>query len=133
MKRILLILVGGTICTLSQGGVRSLATSEAQTLLVEHFRESDSPFCGENETEILPGEKFNTLSENMSIETWNRLKKLILWHIAHRFLLFFLQEFKYLFSLSLPTPLWIKKVVMEMRIFKQPWSVSVMESRQMFM
>lgn len=75
MKRILLILVGGTICTLSQGGVRSLATSEAQTLLVEHFRESDSPFCGENETEILPGEKFNTLSENMSIETWNRLKK----------------------------------------------------------
>lgn len=75
MKRILLILVGGTICTLSQGGVRSLATSEAQTLLVEHFRKSDSPFCGEDETEIISGKEFNTLSENMTVDIWNRLKE----------------------------------------------------------
>lgn len=69
MKKILLILVGGTICTaLNEHGTLSISEG-AGVKLVENFKNSDSPF--KDEVEITPTENLFILSENMSIPNWN--------------------------------------------------------------
>ncbi len=69
MKNILLILVGGTICTaLNEHGTLSVSEG-AGVKLVENFKNSDSPF--KNDVKIKPTENLFILSENMSIENWN--------------------------------------------------------------
>lgn len=69
MKKILLILVGGTICTaLNEHGTLSISEG-AGLSLIENFKASDSPF--KNEVEIIPTENLFILSENMSISNWN--------------------------------------------------------------
>lgn len=69
MRKILLILVGGTICTaLNKHGTLSISEG-AGVKLIENFKNSDSPF--KNEVEIKPTENLFILSENMSIENWN--------------------------------------------------------------
>ena len=69
MKKILLILVGGTICTsLNEHGTLSISEG-AGVKLIENFKNSDSPF--KDKVEIKPTENLFILSENMSIENWN--------------------------------------------------------------
>lgn len=69
MKKILLILVGGTICTaLNEHGTLSISEG-AGIKLIENFKNSDSPF--KDKVEIKPTENLFILSENMSIENWN--------------------------------------------------------------
>ncbi len=69
MKKILLILVGGTICTeLNEYGTLSISAG-AGVKLIENFKSSDSPFKAD--VEIIPTENLFILSENMSISNWN--------------------------------------------------------------
>lgn len=69
MKKILLILVGGTICTaLNEHGTLSISEG-AGVKLIENFKSSDSPF--KKDVEIIPTENLFILSENMSIPNWN--------------------------------------------------------------
>ena len=71
MKKILLILVGGTICTsLNEHGTLSISEG-AGLSLIENFRDSNSPF--KNDVQITPTENLFILSENMSIPNWNRM------------------------------------------------------------
>lgn len=69
MKKILLILVGGTICTtINEHGTLSISEG-AGVKLIESFKNSKSPF--KDDVEITPTENLFILSENMSIENWN--------------------------------------------------------------
>ena len=69
MKKILLILVGGTICTaLNEHGTLSISEG-AGIKLIENFKSSGSPF--KEDVEIIPTENLFILSENMSIPNWN--------------------------------------------------------------
>ena len=68
---ILLVLTGGTICTSARDGLRSLDTDAASLRLVETFRKSDSPFAASARFTV--GERFHTLSENMTLSVWNRM------------------------------------------------------------
>ena len=69
MKKILLMLVGGTICT-ALNEHRTLSISEgAGVKLIENFKNSSSPF--KDEVEITPTENLFILSENMTIPNWN--------------------------------------------------------------
>lgn len=69
MKNILLILVGGTICTaLNEQGTLSISEG-AGVKLVENFKNSDSTF--KDKLEIKATENLFILSENMSIPNWN--------------------------------------------------------------
>lgn len=71
MKRILLIPVGGTICTaINEDG--NLAVSEkAGILLKENYLSSDSPYA--EEVSIESTENLYILSENMTVEQWNKM------------------------------------------------------------
>lgn len=69
MKKILLILVGGTICTsLNEHGTLSISEG-AGIKLIDNFKKSNSPF--KDDVEIQPTENLFILSENMSIPNWN--------------------------------------------------------------
>ena len=71
MKNILLILVGGTICTaLNEKGNLSV-NEKAGILLQENYYSSDSPYT--NKMKIHPTENLYILSENMTIENWNKI------------------------------------------------------------
>ncbi|MBQ7089729.1 MAG: asparaginase, partial [Clostridia bacterium] len=69
MKKILLILVGGTICTeLNEQG--NLSVSErAGAMLTAHFENSDSPYA--QKVQIDQSKNLHILSENMTVERWN--------------------------------------------------------------
>ena len=67
---ILLVLTGGTICTSVRDGLRTLDTESASLRLVEEFRHSGSAFA---DTRFTVGERFHTLSENMTVAVWNRM------------------------------------------------------------
>lgn len=67
--KILLVLTGGTICSRTEGNVRTLKGSDFGVMIAEGFMNSDSPFRDHFEFET--GKNFNTLSENMSIGIWN--------------------------------------------------------------
>ena len=68
---ILLVLTGGTICTSVRDGLRSLDTDAASLRLVETFQNSASPFA--QSVRFTVGERFHTLSENMTVSVWNRM------------------------------------------------------------
>lgn len=68
---ILLVLTGGTICTSVRDGLRTLDTESASLRLVEAFRNSGSVFA--ESTRFTVGERFHTLSENMTVAVWNRM------------------------------------------------------------
>ena len=71
MKKILLLLVGGTICTsLNKEGNLSVS-EEAGILLKENFFNSHSSYV--NSVEIESTENLYILSENMTIEKWNTI------------------------------------------------------------
>ena len=71
MKRILLILVGGTICTaLDKNNTLSISET-AGVMLKTNFLASSSPFA--NEVEIELSENLFILSENMTIDAWNKI------------------------------------------------------------
>ncbi len=71
MKNILLILVGGTICTaLNQDGNLSVS-DKAGLLLKENYLRSDSPYV--NQVAFEATENLYVLSENMTVHTWNRI------------------------------------------------------------
>ena len=69
--KILLVLTGGTICTSVRGGLRTLDTDAASLRLVDEFRNSGSPFA--DSVQFTVGERFHTLSENMTLSVWNRM------------------------------------------------------------
>ena len=69
MKEILIIPVGGTICTsLSSEGTLKI-DGKAGSLLVESYLKSDSPYVGD--VNFTLAENLYILSENMTIEKWN--------------------------------------------------------------
>ncbi len=71
MKKILLILVGGTICT-ALGKDGTLSVNDAATAkLVENFKNSDSKFADSVEFDIT--ENLYILSENLTVEKWNKM------------------------------------------------------------
>ncbi len=71
MKKILLVLTGGTICTsVNEKGVRAIH-GKAATLLQQGFLESDSVYRGEVSFDIT--QNFGILSENMTLARWNQL------------------------------------------------------------
>ncbi len=71
MKKILLILVGGTICTaLNENG--NLAVNEkAGALLKTNYEKSDSPYAKSVRIDL--SENLFILSENMTVYKWNRI------------------------------------------------------------
>ncbi len=72
--RILLILVGGTICCkLSKDGVKTI-DQNAGTLLVENYKNSDSAYSDKVEFDLT--ENLNILSENMTVTKWNEIIRL---------------------------------------------------------
>lgn len=69
MKKILLILVGGTICTsLNEKGMLSV-NEVAGVQIKENFEKSDSFYAGKVEIEL--SKNLFILSENMTVEKWN--------------------------------------------------------------
>ncbi len=73
MKKVLLILVGGTICTsFTKHGTLSVDSS-AGTRLVDSFMKSQSPY--KDKVEIITSENLGVLSENMTVEKWNVIIK----------------------------------------------------------
>jgi L-asparaginase/Glu-tRNA(Gln) amidotransferase subunit D len=73
MKNILLVLVGGTICTaLTEHGTLSVS-SNAGTKLVQGFMASDSPY--KEQVNITTSENLGILSENMTVDKWNLILK----------------------------------------------------------
>ncbi len=71
MNKILLILVGGTICTsLNKEGNLSVS-DQAGVLLTSKFLQSDSPYAGRVSFDVT--ENLHLLSENMTIGNWNRI------------------------------------------------------------
>ena len=69
MKRILLVLVGGTICTaVNERGTLSVS-GKAGAILKENFLKSDSVFA--QDVDITLTENLYILSENMTVEKWN--------------------------------------------------------------
>ena len=70
-KEILLILTGGTICSVEdEKGKRSSETSQAQYKIVSEFHNSSSPYRGIDFDYLTP---LNILSENMTVKTWRTL------------------------------------------------------------
>lgn len=73
MKNILLILVGGTICTaVNEHGTLSVCEGAGVTLK-ENYLKSDSPFAGK--VEITLSKNLFILSENMTVDKWNLMIK----------------------------------------------------------
>ncbi len=69
MKKILLILVGGTICTaLNEKGTLSVSQG-AGALIKENFINSDSIFAKDVQIEL--SDNLFILSENMTVDKWN--------------------------------------------------------------
>ena len=73
MKNILLLLVGGTICTaLTEYGTLSVSNN-AGTKLVQSFMESDSPY--KEKVQFTVSKNLGILSENMTVDKWNLIIK----------------------------------------------------------
>ncbi len=71
MNNILLILVGGTICTALNEDGNLAVSKKAGLMLVDNYLKSDSPYAGE--VKIKPSKNLYVLSENMTIKKWNRI------------------------------------------------------------
>lgn len=71
MKKILVILTGGTICSHENAdGVRSADAQNAKYKIASNFRNSSSPYKDAEFDFLMP---LNILSENMTVTTWNIL------------------------------------------------------------
>lgn len=71
MKKILVILTGGTICSFeNSNGERSADVNAAKYKIISNFRESSSPHKDVEFDFLFP---LDILSENMTIKTWNTL------------------------------------------------------------
>lgn len=68
-EKILLVLTGGTICTRTEGNIRTLKGSSSGVMLADIFEKSDSTFADSYSFET--GKNFNVLSENMTVKIWN--------------------------------------------------------------
>ena len=71
MTNILLILVGGTICTSLNAAGNLSVSKEAGLLLKENYLKSDSPYAGS--VTITQTKNLYILSENMTVEKWNTI------------------------------------------------------------
>lgn len=71
MKRILLILVGGTICTAINEEGNLAVNEKAGVLLKTNYLSSDSPYA--KDVEIESTENLYILSENMTVDRWNEM------------------------------------------------------------
>lgn len=71
MKHILLILVGGTICTELNANGNLSVSEKAGALLKTNFETSDSPYAGSVHIDL--SENLYILSENMTVGKWNRI------------------------------------------------------------
>lgn len=74
MKRILVLLVGGTICSAPNEAGYLAIDRHRGALLKEFYEKSDSPFAGQ--VEICLSENLSILSENMTVEKINRIVSL---------------------------------------------------------
>ena len=73
-NKILLILTGGTICSFTtQKGEQATDVERAKALIVQKFRESGSPYQGEDCTQFDVVSPLDILSENMTVLHWNTL------------------------------------------------------------
>ena len=79
-KKILLIPVGGTICTALNSEGNLSVESGAASLLIENFKKSESSFA--KTAEFLVTENLGLLSENLTIESWNLMIKTYLDNIS---------------------------------------------------
>ncbi|MBP3938463.1 MAG: asparaginase [Clostridia bacterium] len=71
MKKILLILTGGTICSSENSdGRRESDAKSAELKIINNFRQSDSPF---NSVQFETRMPLDILSENMTIDRWDIL------------------------------------------------------------
>lgn len=71
MKKILLILTGGTICSFENAdGKRDVCAESAKYKIISEFRKSGSPFNGVEFDTVMP---LDTLSENMTLQKWDIL------------------------------------------------------------
>lgn len=71
MKKILLILVGGTICTAINNEGNLAVSDKAGVLLKQNYLTSDSPCV--KDVEIESTENLYILSENMTVDRWNEI------------------------------------------------------------
>ena len=69
MKKILLMLVGGTICTAINDEGNLSVSEKAGALLKENYINSASPYA--KDVDIVLTENLYILSENMTVEKWN--------------------------------------------------------------
>ena len=73
-NKILLILTGGTICSFTTvKGEQAPDVQRAKALIVQKFRESDSPYREEECTQFETVSPLDILSENMTVLHWNTL------------------------------------------------------------
>ena len=71
MKKILLVMVGGTICTeVNDEGILTV-NKKAGVQLIENFKKSDSAY--KNCVEFDMTENLCILSENLTVDNWNRI------------------------------------------------------------
>ena len=71
MKKILVILTGGTICSFENSvGERTADAENAKYKIISNFRSSASPYRDTEFDFLMP---LDILSENMTINTWNTL------------------------------------------------------------
>lgn len=71
MKRILLVLVGGTICTALNLNKTLSVSKTAGAMLKDNFLASNSPFAKDVEIDL--SENLFILSENMTVDYWNKI------------------------------------------------------------
>ncbi len=70
MKKILIVLTGGTICSEYRGSIKYQG-GKAETILENSFKNSDSPFA--DSVIFKSTENLGIFSENMTVSKWNRL------------------------------------------------------------
>lgn len=70
MKKILVVFTGGTICTTIENGEMN-TDSKAVFALLDFYKKSNS-YCKDS-VELVIGEMFHILSENMTVCKWNKL------------------------------------------------------------
>ena len=76
MRKILLFMTGGTICsTVGDNGLNNTDAKSARSVLVENYIKGNPARKGEVEFENLFLTENGILSENMTLDTWNLIIK----------------------------------------------------------
>lgn len=81
MKKILLLLVGGTICTALNEEGHLAVSDRAAARLKADFEQSDSPFA--RCVQIDETENLHILSETMTVAKWELVRRTLAHHTAH--------------------------------------------------